>query len=86
MGMEGDAILSASKPPIYKAVEDLDVPAIARLLDSGANPDEVCNEQGDIKTPLQCIVANKLASDEQALEIMNLLIKHGANINALSRS
>jgi len=80
-GMEGDPISSASKPPIYKAVEDLDIPAIAQLLDGGANPDEVCNEQADIKTPLQSIVANKLATDEQALEIMNLLITHGAKIN-----
>jgi hypothetical protein len=72
---------ATEKPSIYKAVEDLHIPMITELLDQGANPNEVCNEPCDIKTPLQSIVSNKLATDDQALEIMNVLIKHGANIN-----
>lgn len=83
LGMEDDASLSPLKAPIFKAVEELNIPEITWLLAEGANPDEVCNEQRDIKTPLQSIVANTLATDDQALEIINLLIKHGANINGV---
>lgn len=66
------------KLSLGRAVRDLDIPLIKQLLQQGANPNEVWN---GVMTPLMRIAFQKTATDEQAEEIMHLLITHGAQVN-----
>ena len=66
---------------LYKAVDNGNLKQVKKLLEQGANPNSHIGER--YETPL---IAAADSDDGQSIEIMKILIKSGADVNARNRS
>ncbi len=75
---------------LYKAIDDLDVAEFNKALENGANPNELFTLQTGKKiTPLDFLmnqIQGNFLEKDMILEMIKVLLKYGADVNAISSS